>query len=85
MLVYDDNGGHPAMSAAELLAARGARVQIVTPERMFAPEIGGLNLAPYMAAFHAHGVGITVNTRLMAVRAPRQPAGRHASARISPG
>ncbi|HHZ08977.1 MAG TPA: NADH:flavin oxidoreductase [Rhizobiales bacterium] len=68
VLVYDDNGGHPGMSAAEIAANAGARVELVSPERFFAPEMGGLNHAPYMKAFHEKGVRITVNTRLIGVR-----------------
>lgn len=67
VLVFDDNGGHPGMSAAETAAASGAAVEIVSPERFFAPEMGGMNHVPYMRAFHRHGVRITVNTRLAAV------------------
>ncbi|WP_425051900.1 FAD-dependent oxidoreductase [Psychromarinibacter sp. S121] len=68
VLVYDDNGGHPGMSAAEIIAATGATVEIVSPERQFAPEIGGMNHAPYMAAFQKTGVRVTINTRVMALR-----------------
>lgn len=68
VLVYDDNGGHPGMTAAEMLAANGATVELVTPERFFAPEMGGLNHAPYAQAFQERGVGVTINTRLAAVR-----------------
>ncbi|HEV7255212.1 MAG TPA: NADH:flavin oxidoreductase [Mesorhizobium sp.] len=68
VLLYDDNGGHQGMSAAETIARAGARLELLSPERFFAPEIGGLNHAPYMQAFHEHGVTITVNTRLQALR-----------------
>ena len=68
VLVYDDNGNHPGMQAAEVLAEGGADVELVTPERMLAPEIGGLNHAAYARIFHRHGVRVTVNTRLLAVR-----------------
>ena len=68
VLVYDDNGGHQGMSAAEIAANAGARVELVSPERFFAPEMGGLNHVPYMKAFHEKGVRITVNTRLVGVR-----------------
>jgi N-methyl-L-proline demethylase len=67
VLVFDDNGGHPAMQAAELLAEAGARVEIVTPERFFAPEIGGLNHVPYAETFQRHGVRITIARRLTGV------------------
>lgn len=68
VLVYDDNGGHPGMSAAEMLARGGAEVEIVSPERFFAPEMGGMNHVPYMRAFHEAGVRVTINTRLIGVR-----------------
>ncbi|TYO90738.1 NADH:flavin oxidoreductase [Oceanicella actignis] len=68
VLVYDDNGAHPGMSAAEVAARAGAEVELVTPERFFAPEIGGLNHAPYMKAFHELGVRVTINARLTGVR-----------------
>ena len=68
VLVYDDNGNHPGLQAAEALAAAGSRVEIVTPERMFAPELGGLNHAGYARAFQRAGVRLTINTRVLGVR-----------------
>ena len=68
VLVYDDNGGHPGMSAAEVIARSGADTELVSPERFFAPDIGGLNHAPYMTAFQQTGTRITINTRLTGVR-----------------
>ncbi|SFT72882.1 NADH:flavin oxidoreductase [Mesorhizobium sp. YR577] len=68
VLVYDDNGGHQGMTAAELIANAGARLELVSPERFFAPEMGGMNHVPYMRAFQEKGVRITINTRLVAVR-----------------
>jgi N-methyl-L-proline demethylase len=67
VLLYDDNGGHPALQAAELLAEAGARLEIVTPERFFAPEIGGLNHVAYARCFQEHNVRITINARLTRV------------------
>jgi 2,4-dienoyl-CoA reductase-like NADH-dependent reductase (Old Yellow Enzyme family) len=68
VLLYDDNGAHPGLQAAEQLAEAGARLEIVTPERFFAPEIGGLNHVAYARCFQEHGVRITINSRLRAVR-----------------
>ena len=68
VLVYDDNGAHPGMQAAEALAEAGAEVELVTPERQLAPEMGGMNHAAYARAFLRRGVQVTINTRLMAVR-----------------
>ena len=67
VLVYDDNGNHPGMQATEVLAGAGAEVELVTPERMLAPEIGGLNHAAYARIFHRHGVRVTMNARLLSV------------------
>ncbi len=68
VLLYDDNGGHQGMSAAEMIANAGSRLELVSPERFFAPEMGGMNHVPYMRAFHEKGVAITINTRLKSVR-----------------
>ena len=68
VLVFDDNGAYPAMMAAEMLAAAGSAVELVTPERFFAPEMGGLNHALFARAFQRYGVRITINTRLLSVR-----------------
>ncbi len=68
VLVFDNNGNHPAMQAAEMLAEAGAAVEIVSPERFFAPEMGGLNHALYARAFHRLHVRVTINTRLVSVR-----------------
>ncbi|WP_454013481.1 oxidoreductase [Aquamicrobium terrae] len=68
VLLYDDNGGHQGMGAAELIANAGSRLELVSPERFFAPEMGGMNHVPYMRSFHEKGVTVTINTRLAAVR-----------------
>ena len=68
VLVYDDNGGYPGLSAAELMAEAGAEVEIVTPERFFAPEMGGLNHAAFAASFQRRNVRLTINSRLVSVR-----------------
>src|SRR5690606_1152251 len=68
VLLSDDNGGHQGMGAAELIANAGSKLELVSPERFFAPEMGGLNHVPYMKAFHEKGVAVTINTRVRAVR-----------------
>ncbi len=68
VLVYDDNGAHPGMSAAEVLSRGGAKVELISPERFFAPEVGGMNHVPYMRAFQENGVRVTVATRVTSVR-----------------
>ena len=48
VLLYDDGADHPALQAAEIIAESGASLEIVSPERQIAPDIGGTNLVPYM-------------------------------------
>jgi pyruvate/2-oxoglutarate dehydrogenase complex dihydrolipoamide dehydrogenase (E3) component len=67
VLLYDDNGAHPGMQAAEIIAEAGSTVELVSPERFFAPEMGGLNHAPYMKIFQNLGVRITGHTRVHTV------------------
>jgi len=67
VMVYDDNGAHPGMMAAEFLARAGARVELVTPERIVAPLLGGMNHPAYMKAFKQYDVSILLNERLIAV------------------
>lgn len=68
VLVYDDNGGHPGMQAAEHLAEGGSSVEIVTPERILAPGIGGTNHAAYARVLQSRDVRVTVNTKLLSIR-----------------
>src|SRR5262245_1949016 len=67
VLLYDDNGAHPGMAAAEALVDKGAALELVTPERFFAPEMGGLNLVPYMQKLHGADVRITPMMRVTAL------------------
>jgi 2,4-dienoyl-CoA reductase-like NADH-dependent reductase (Old Yellow Enzyme family) len=68
VLLFDDNGAHPGMMAAEAIATAGARLYYVTPERVVAPEIGGTNYPIYFKAFAKLGVDVTLNARLTSVR-----------------
>ena len=68
VLLFDDNGGHQGMSAAEVIANAGAELELVSPERFFAPEMGGMNHVPYARAFAEKNVRVTINTRLKSVR-----------------
>ena len=68
VVVYDDNGAEQALDAAELLAVRGARVELVTPERMLGPLVGSMNSPAYLRAFAEHDVTVTLAHRLTGVR-----------------
>lgn len=67
VILYDDNGAHSGMQTAEMIARAGSDLEVVTPERFFAPEIGGLNHVHYARAFQECGTRITINTRVRSV------------------
>lgn len=67
VLLFDDNGAHPGMAAAELIAEAGSHLELLSPERFFAADMGGLNLVPYMKIFTRRGVKITTMTRVRAL------------------
>ncbi|RHZ95229.1 N-methylproline demethylase [Cereibacter sphaeroides] len=67
-LVFDDAGDHAGLQAADLIAATGAAVEIVTPDRSFAPEVMAMNLVPYMRSLQARDATFTVTWRLKSVR-----------------
>lgn len=67
VLLYDDAGDHTAMQAAQALVEAGAQVEIMTPDRSFAPEVMGMNLVPYMRALQGKGARFTVTWRLQSV------------------
>ena len=67
VLVYDDAGDHPALQAAEVIAAAGGHVEVMTPDRTFSPDIMSMNLSPYMRALQKLDVRFTVTYRLHAV------------------
>ena len=67
VLVYDDAGDHAGLQAADVISATGARVEIVTPDRAFAPEVMAMNLVPYMRSLQARDTTFTVTWRLQSV------------------
>jgi N-methyl-L-proline demethylase len=68
VLLFDDNGAHPGMTAAEFIAEAGARLEIATPERVLAPEVGGTNYPAYFRAFARHAVTVSLMLRLERIR-----------------
>jgi len=67
VLLYDDNGQHPGVSCAEYLCAAGVNLELVTPDRMVAQDIGGTNYPSYYRTFYRHGVRITRDHYLRSV------------------
>lgn len=67
VLIHDEAGDHAGLQAAEMIAATGARVEILTPDRAFAPEVMAMNLVPYMRSLQALEATFTVTWRLLSV------------------
>jgi NADPH-dependent 2,4-dienoyl-CoA reductase/sulfur reductase-like enzyme len=67
VLVYDDAGDHAGLQAAEIVADAGGRVEIMTPDRSFAPEVMAMNLVPYMRSLQKRDTTFTVTYTLTAV------------------
>ena len=68
VLIYDDAGDYAALQAAEKIAATGAKVEIMTRDRTFAPEVMAMSLTPSMRELQKRDVTFTVTWRLEAVR-----------------
>ena len=68
VLMYDDSGNHAGMTAAEIIAKKNGRMELISPERFLSPDMGGMNFVPYMKAMHENNVVITPATRLHAVQ-----------------
>ncbi|WP_296479209.1 NADH:flavin oxidoreductase [Roseinatronobacter sp.] len=64
VLVYDDAGDHAGLQAAEVIAKTGAHVEIMTPDRSFAPDVMAMNLVPYMRSLQELDTRFTVTYRL---------------------
>ncbi|MDP6969067.1 MAG: NADH:flavin oxidoreductase [Gammaproteobacteria bacterium] len=79
VLIFDDAGDHPALQAAEIIANSGAKVEIMTPDRSFSPEVMAMNLVPYMRSLQDKAVTFTVTYR--ATKAQRK--GNHIKVTLS--
>lgn len=64
VLLFDDAGDHVGLQAAEIIATRGAKLEIMTPERCLAPEVMNMNLVPYMRCLQKLDVTFTLTYRL---------------------
>ena len=67
VLIYDESGDHPGLMAAEVVANAGGKVEIMTPDRTFAPEVMAMNLVPYMRSLQDKDATFTVTRRLLDV------------------
>ena len=68
ILIYDDHGQHQAVSCADHLSEQAdVSVELVTPDRHAAAEMGGVNYPEYMRRFHEKGVTVTPDYRLSGI------------------
>jgi hypothetical protein len=67
VLIYDESGDHPSLQAAEAALEGGAEVEVMTPDRTFAPEIMSMTLTPYIASLQGRA-RFTLMQRLLEVR-----------------
>ncbi len=67
VLLFDDHGQHQALSCAEMIAAAGSKLEIVTPDRAIGQETGGLNYPAYFKTLYQKGTTLTCNLRLTGV------------------
>ena len=54
--------------AAEIIANKGSKLEIITPERFFSPEVGGMNYVPYAKTFIEKNVKITIDKRIKRIK-----------------
>jgi 2,4-dienoyl-CoA reductase-like NADH-dependent reductase (Old Yellow Enzyme family)/thioredoxin reductase len=67
VLIYDEAGDHAGLQAAEIAAASGSTVEVMTPDRIFASGVMAMNLVPYMRSLQDKDVTFTVANRLLDV------------------
>jgi NADH:flavin oxidoreductase / NADH oxidase family/NAD(P)-binding Rossmann-like domain len=66
VLVYDGTGRHAAISCADYLASRHAKVELATPERAPGPEVGTLEIPVFLKRLDEMGGVLTPNVTLVA-------------------
>jgi hypothetical protein len=64
VLLYDDHGGDQGPSVAEFMAERASKVEVVTPDRQLASELGMVTFTPYLRRLYARGVVISPDLTL---------------------
>lgn len=68
ILIYDDHGQHQAISCADHLANQAnTTIELITPDRHAAAEMGGVNYPQYMKQFYSKGVTVTPDYRLSSI------------------
>src|SRR5260221_12682479 len=68
VLLHDDHGGYEAATCAEFVAKSGSKLEVLTPDRMISPDVGGLNYPAFYKSLYAAGATLTPNERVTAVQ-----------------
>jgi len=68
VLLFDDHGDHHGPAGAEFLADLGAKVELVTPDRSVAQELGATNFSVHLKNLYRAGVTLTPDVRLISVK-----------------
>ncbi len=68
VLLFDDGASHSGMQAAEIIA-RNASLEYVSPERSISPDIGGINVCPYIENLLSHDVRFSLCRRAISASA----------------
>jgi hypothetical protein len=67
VMVYDDLGQNQAGNCAEVVSDRGATVELVTPEALYAPDLGYSDQTVQRKRFYQKGIALTIDRRLLGV------------------
>ena len=68
VLIYDEAGDPAGLQAADKVVEAGGKVEIMTRDRSFAPEVMAMNLVPYMRTLQRAEAVFTVTWRVLSVR-----------------
>lgn len=63
VLLYDDHGWRQGPSTAVALARKGVALEVVTPDRMLAFEVGATNYPYHLRQLYRAGVSLTPRSR----------------------
>ncbi|MGO4908999.1 FAD-dependent oxidoreductase [Pseudorhodobacter sp. W20_MBD10_FR17] len=68
VLIYDEAGDAAGLQAADKVVEAGGKVEIMTRDRSFSPEVMAMNLVPYMRTLQRADAVFTVTWRVLSVR-----------------
>jgi hypothetical protein len=66
-VLYDDHGDERCVSAGEFIAAAGAQLEIISPDRLIGHDAIGTNYPAFMKTLYAADVKLTPDYKLLKV------------------